>query len=182
MDDLPKTTSGKIMRRLLQPTAHAAALPVQTEILSVNYPQLRAALDARAVLETGAVWLRFSRGSIPLGTSEAFYERLDAMLAQLRDGRTFVDRGAYLTANENYHTAVVDLLEQKGLATRIPSEQDRRVAFVEPTRAGRALVETIRRRRDAYLARRLRTFTAEERALLERAATLLERLIEDPGA
>lgn len=77
-------------------------------------------------------------------------------------------------------TRVVDLLEQKGLATRVPSEQDRRVAFVEATAAGRTLVDTIRRSRDAYLARRLRTFTAEERALLQRAAGLLERLIEDP--
>ena len=77
-------------------------------------------------------------------------------------------------------TRVIDSLERKGLATRTPSDQDRRVAFVEPTPAGRALVDTIRRRRDAYLARRLRTFSAEERALLERAARLLERLIEDP--
>ena len=79
-------------------------------------------------------------------------------------------------------TRVIDSLEQNGLATRVPSDQDRRVAFVEPTPAGRALVDTIRRRRDAYLARRLRTFSAEERALLERAARLLERLIEDPGS
>ena len=77
-------------------------------------------------------------------------------------------------------TRVIDSLERKGLATRVPSDQDRRVAFVEATRAGAALVETIRRRRDAYLARRLRTFSAEERAVLERAARLLERLIEDP--
>jgi DNA-binding MarR family transcriptional regulator len=79
-------------------------------------------------------------------------------------------------------TRIVDLLEQKGLATRVPSEDDRRVAFVEATAAGRALVETIRRRRDAYLARRLRTFSADERALLEHAAGLLERLIEDPDS
>ncbi|SRR5258706_14732500 len=79
-------------------------------------------------------------------------------------------------------TRIVDSLERKGLATRVPSEDDRRVAFVEATIAGRALVETIRRRRDAYLARRLRTFSAEERELLERAAGLLERLIEDPGS
>jgi DNA-binding MarR family transcriptional regulator len=77
-------------------------------------------------------------------------------------------------------TRVVDMLEQKGLAIRVPSEDDRRVAFVEPTAAGRTLVDTIRRRRDAYLAGRLRTFTSEERELLERAAPLLERLIEDP--
>jgi DNA-binding MarR family transcriptional regulator len=77
-------------------------------------------------------------------------------------------------------TRVVDLLEGQGLATRVPSPDDRRFAFVEPTPEGTALVETIRRRRDAYLAGRLRTFSAEERALLERAAGLLERLIEDP--
>ena len=77
-------------------------------------------------------------------------------------------------------TRVIDSLERKGLATRVPSASDRRVAFVEATQEGRALVETIRRRRDAYLARRLRTFSADERALLERAARLLERLIEDP--
>jgi DNA-binding MarR family transcriptional regulator len=64
--------------------------------------------------------------------------------------------------------------------TRVPSDQDRRVAFVDSTAEGRALVEAIRRRRDAYLARRLRSFTPEERLLLERAAPLLERLIEDP--
>ena len=77
-------------------------------------------------------------------------------------------------------TRIVDILEQKGLAVRVPSEEDRRVAYVEPTATGRTIVETIRLRRDAYLARRLRTFSAEERELLERAAVLLERLIEDP--
>jgi len=77
-------------------------------------------------------------------------------------------------------TRVVDLLESKGLARRVASETDRRVAFVEATRAGTELVEAIRRRRDAYLAQRLRTFTADERDVLRRAAPLLERLIEDP--
>ena len=72
MDDLPKTTSGKIMRRLLQPTAHASALPVQAEIVDVSYPQLRVALEARAVLEAGAAWLRLSRGTLPLGTRRRY--------------------------------------------------------------------------------------------------------------
>jgi long-chain acyl-CoA synthetase len=116
MDDLPKTTSGKIMRRLLQPTAHAGALPVQAEIVDVSYPQLRAALEARAVLEAGATWLRLSRGSIPLSTSAALYERLRLMLAQLRDGRVFVDRAAFFAANESYHAAVVDLAENEHLS------------------------------------------------------------------
>jgi DNA-binding MarR family transcriptional regulator len=109
--------------------------------------------------------------------------QLSALSVIVRDGRLTLSQ---LAEAERVQpptiTRVVDLLEQKGLAARVPSEQDRRVAFVEVTAAGRALVETIRRSRDAYLARRLRTFSAEERALLEQAAGLLERLIEDPGS
>jgi long-chain acyl-CoA synthetase len=116
MEDLPKTTSGKIMRRLLQPTAHATALPVQAEIGDVSYPQLRAALEARAVLEAGAVWLRMSRGTLPLATTASLYEKLRLMLAQLRDGRTFVDRAAFLGANEAYHSSIIDLAENEHLS------------------------------------------------------------------
>jgi long-chain acyl-CoA synthetase len=115
MEDLPKTTSGKILRRLLQPTVHASALPVQAEIAEVSYPQMRAALEARAVLEAGATWLRLSRGTLSLATTGSLYERLRLMLAQLRDGRTFVDRAAFLAANEAYHAAVVDLAENEHL-------------------------------------------------------------------
>ena len=78
-------------------------------------------------------------------------------------------------------TRVVDSLVQKGFVTRTASENDRRVVFVEPTREGRALVETTRKRRDAYLARRLRALSPDEFALLNRAAGLLERLTEDPA-
>ena len=77
-------------------------------------------------------------------------------------------------------TRVVDTLVSEGFATRTQSEEDRRVAWVAPTDEGRALVEAVRRQRDAYLAQRLRTFSAEDRAVLARAAVLLERLTEDP--
>jgi len=79
-------------------------------------------------------------------------------------------------------TRIVDALGQQGLVTRAASDDDRRVAFVAATAEGRALVEAIRCRRDAYLAERLRTFTPDELAVLERAAPLLERLLEEPGA
>lgn len=116
MDDLPKTTSGKIMRRLLQPMANASAIPAQAEILDVSYPQLRVALEARAVLEAGAVWLRLSRSTIPLSTSGVLYERLRLMLAQLHDGRVYIDRGAFFAANESYHASVVALAENEHLS------------------------------------------------------------------
>jgi len=77
-------------------------------------------------------------------------------------------------------TRIVDALVHKGLVTRTVCEDDRRVARVAPTAEGRALVESIRRRRDAYLARHLRNFSSDDLELLARAATLLERLNEDP--
>src|SRR6186713_1665733 len=64
IEDLPKTTSGKIMRR-------------------------------------------------PLATTANLYEKLRLMLAQLREGRTFVDRAEFLAANDAYHMAVVDLAENE---------------------------------------------------------------------
>ena len=77
-------------------------------------------------------------------------------------------------------TRVVDSLVGRGLVTRTPSEHDRRVAWVEPTLEGVDLVETMRRRRDAYLAKRLRRLSVEDVDILARAARILERLAEEP--
>ena len=76
-------------------------------------------------------------------------------------------------------TRVVDVLVTDGYATRTQSEEDRRVAWVEPTTTGRALVEAVRRQRDAYLAQRLSTLTRDDVAVLARAAALLEGLTAD---
>jgi DNA-binding MarR family transcriptional regulator len=76
-------------------------------------------------------------------------------------------------------TRVVDVLVTDGFATRTQSEEDRRVAWVEPTLDGRALVEAVRRQRDAYLAQRLATLTHEDVVVLARAAELLEQLRAD---
>ena len=76
-------------------------------------------------------------------------------------------------------TRVVDVLVTDGYATRTQSEEDRRVAWVEPTTTGRALVEAVRRQRDAYLAERLGTLTNDDVAALARAAELLEQLTAD---
>jgi DNA-binding GntR family transcriptional regulator len=119
MDELPKTTSGKIMRRLLQPTTLGAALPMEafeSEAADVSYPQLRAAVEARAVLEAGAVWLRLSRGPLAHSTTAALYDRLHAMLAQIAEDGRFVDRDALLAANKAYHAGVIALAENEHLS------------------------------------------------------------------
>jgi len=116
IDELPKTTSGKIMRRLLQ-TATRPVTPLRSvDLVPVTYPQLRAALEARAVLEVGAVWLRLRRGGVPRFTAEALYERLHDMTAQIGEGGRFLDRDKGLSANEAYHAAVVGLAENEHLS------------------------------------------------------------------
>lgn len=117
MEDLPKTTSGKIMRRLLQPTTRTA-LPMEaaeSELANVTFPQLRAAVEARAVLEVGSVWLRLSRGQLSRERSKMLYDRLAEMFAQLGEDGSFIDREAFLAANKAYHAAVIGISDNEHL-------------------------------------------------------------------
>ena len=70
-------------------------------------------------------------------------------------------------------------LEEQGLVTRTVDPADRRVARVEATAEGRRFLERSRRQKDQYLAERLRELEPADRAALERAAAVLERLLED---
>jgi len=76
-------------------------------------------------------------------------------------------------------TAAVDRLETQGLVARRRDPDDRRVARVEVTRAGRKLLEQTRARTSAYLERRIDDLSARDRATLERAADILERVLEE---
>jgi DNA-binding MarR family transcriptional regulator len=75
-------------------------------------------------------------------------------------------------------TRVIARLEEAGLVDRARDPQDGRSSLVGLTPAGRELVARVRARKDVYLARRLRELDAEERATLDRAAVILERLLE----
>ena len=82
-------------------------------------------------------------------------------------------------------TAAVGRLDQRGLVRRLTDPDDGRVARVEITPEGRQLLEQSRSRKTAYLERRLATLAADERDALERAAGILERVLEqddDAGA
>jgi DNA-binding MarR family transcriptional regulator len=78
-------------------------------------------------------------------------------------------------------TRIVARLEARGLVQRTRDPQDGRSSLVALTPAGRELLARGRTRKDAYLARRLRELDAEERATLQRAAAILERLLEEEG-
>lgn len=76
-------------------------------------------------------------------------------------------------------TRIVARLEADGLVERAADPSDGRVALIAATPAGRALLARVRRRKNAYLARRLRDLPADDLAALERATEVLERLLED---
>lgn len=78
-------------------------------------------------------------------------------------------------------TKIVARLEEQGLVARQVDPRDRRVARVRVTPAGHRFAERSRSRGSAYLARRLRTLSAEDRAVLDAAVPVLERLLEDDG-
>jgi DNA-binding MarR family transcriptional regulator len=75
-------------------------------------------------------------------------------------------------------TRLVTKLDEDGLVLRTPDLDDRRVAHVEITKDGRALLKRLRSRKNAYLAKRMRDLDDEELATLERATEILERMLE----
>lgn len=79
-------------------------------------------------------------------------------------------------------TRVLGALTEAGLVTREPDAADRRVTRAAISRAGEAVLKRGRSRKNAYLARRLRELEPGELETLERAAALIERLLdEDEG-
>ena len=72
-------------------------------------------------------------------------------------------------------TRTVNCLEEGGYVVRRPHETDGRQVVVEPDRPGpRTRAAPTARRRDAWLAQRLRELTPDERDVLRQAAPILE--------
>jgi DNA-binding MarR family transcriptional regulator len=76
-------------------------------------------------------------------------------------------------------TSAVARMEEQGLVLRQVDERDRRIHRVEITTAGRKLLDKSRSRKNAYLERRLHALTDDERTTIERAAVLLEAILEE---
>lgn len=73
-------------------------------------------------------------------------------------------------------TRTVACLEEGGHVARRGHDTDRRQVVVSLTDHGRATLLADRRRRDEWLALRLRDLTPDERAVLRAAAPILEKL------
>jgi DNA-binding MarR family transcriptional regulator len=75
-------------------------------------------------------------------------------------------------------TRIVGNLEAVGLVERVKDPEDGRGAILSATPEARELLKRLRARKTAYLASRLSKMDAEDRRTLERAAELLEGMLE----
>jgi DNA-binding MarR family transcriptional regulator len=73
-------------------------------------------------------------------------------------------------------TKIVARLEDRGYVTRTPDPADRRQVVVAASPAGRAMLGEDRRRRDEWIAQRLRSLTPDEVGALRAAVPVLEKL------
>jgi DNA-binding MarR family transcriptional regulator len=62
---------------------------------------------------------------------------------------------------------------------RTADPNDRRSSLVAATPSARALMSELRTRKTAFLARRLEDLDPADRAVLEQAATILERMLDE---
>jgi DNA-binding MarR family transcriptional regulator len=76
-------------------------------------------------------------------------------------------------------TRTLRALTDAGLVDRTPDPGDGRSALVSVSAAGRERLRRLRGRKNAYLARRMRDLPAEDVATLERAAAILEQMLEE---
>jgi DNA-binding MarR family transcriptional regulator len=77
-------------------------------------------------------------------------------------------------------TRTLRQLEQAGLVDRARDPADGRSALVSVNAAGRERLRRLRGRKNAYLARRMRDLPDDDVEALERAAAILERILEEP--
>jgi len=75
-------------------------------------------------------------------------------------------------------TRIVRHLQAAGLVERVRDPEDGRASILTITSEGRSLLRRLRARKTAYLAQRLDGLDAEDRRTLERAAELLEEMLE----
>ncbi len=78
-------------------------------------------------------------------------------------------------------TRVAAALEREGLVERAADPSDGRACLLSSSSTGKALLKRLRSRKNAYISKRLLKLGDEDVETLERAAEVLERMLEDPS-
>ncbi len=78
-------------------------------------------------------------------------------------------------------TRILRVLLEAGLVDRAPDPADGRSSLVSVNAAGRERLRRLRSRKNAYLARRMRDLPPADVEALDRAATILEGMLEERG-
>ena len=121
--------------------------------------------------------LRVERSAASLGEPDLSETQLAALATLERHGAmTPGELAEHEKVQPPSMTRVIAVLEERNLVLRSPHATDRRQVVLTVTADGRALVHRVRRRKDAWLARRLAELTAEERATLRAAVPIVEKL------
>ena len=76
-------------------------------------------------------------------------------------------------------TRTVAALVERGLVTRTDDPLDGRQVFISLTAEGLLMLHETRRRRDAWMATRLKGITADEREVLVKASVILTRVASE---
>jgi DNA-binding MarR family transcriptional regulator len=145
--------------------------------------------DLRGAAEPDPVELAARLRVVLLRTSRRLRHRGDTGLSpSLTNALIAVARRGPLTPSELADgervkrptaTRFVSCLEEDGLVSREPDPDDGRSYRVSVTPRGAALLGSAACRKNAYLARGLGGLDGEELATLDRAAALLERLLDE---
>ena len=121
--------------------------------------------------------LRVERAAAGLGEPDLSETQLAALATLERHGAmTPGELAEHEKVQPPSMTRVISALVDSQLVRREPHVSDRRQVVLTATGAGRDLVIRARRRREEWLARRLKELPSAERATLRAAAPILEKL------
>ncbi len=136
------------------------------------------ALAGRLYLTTLHLLRRMRREDDGLGLSASQFATLSTLVN--RGAMTLTELAEAEGVRPPSMTRMIQRLEQLKLVRRKPSPEDGRVVHVLHTSGAVRMLEEGRARRVTALADQLALLSKKDVAVLERAATLLERLTRDP--
>ncbi len=143
-----------------------------------NSPKVNLRSDAGLAAALRVSLARLNRRLRKQGTAHSLTPTQIATLAcaERHPGVTPGELAEYEKMQPPSMTRVIAVLEERGLVGRSPHPTDRRQVIVSVTEKGASLLVEERRKKEAWLAQRVRDLTPEERATLRAAAPILEKL------